>query len=256
MVPSESREVTGYHASEGLWGELNYGLIVQANAAGLPVASYPPMGADGVGDDGTRLRPLLNPTTGQLAFARQGSDVFTLPPRPSLPTGCGLLQTDAAGPGGTRLFPHLYRVSYGARLAPLALDLNVRDPRFKVVAESEVVRLVHKATGQVIQCRRVETEPVGPYQYRIDYFTGAIRFDKINYPDPTVFEVWADYQYRDNFTWADADPRGFVDDTVLATYVSRREMTVGLNVTGFDISSGKALPFSLARRIRLRNAIR
>jgi hypothetical protein len=149
------------------------------------------------------------------------------------------------------------------RPPPGAGTFNERDPRFKLVYESEIVRLVNRATGQPVQCQRVETEPVGPGQYRIYYDTGIIQFDKLNYPNPNAFEIWVEYDYRDNFAWLApdpttgyVDPKGYVDDSLVISYVSRGEMTATLSVTAYDIASGQAIPMTLSRKVRLRNAVR
>ena len=70
-----------------------------------------------------------------------------------------------------------------------------------------------------------------------------------------MFEIWVEYDYRDNFVWSPEDPRGYVDDTLLVTYATYREVSVALNVTGFDVSSGEAIPVSLSRMVRLRNTV-
>ncbi len=229
-----------------------------------------------------RLYPKLDPVTGQLRFARRWTDVYhetisgatvTIDTPPDY-TGC--LQI-AQAPSATAA-PSVYRVGYGLfrgdaldgggvaipvpspASPPLptvrtpATPFNARD-HFRMVKESEIVQLRDVQSGQTIQCERVETEPVGPFQYRIDYDTGAIRFDRLNPPDPSLYWIRVDYDFRDNFEWSPGDVRGFVDDTIVATYVSRREMTVGLNVTGYDISSGEAIPVPVSRVVRLRNAI-
>lgn len=292
VEPSASREATGYRSREQFWSNLDLGAdptwpwpvapIMHINEASpmfpLPVADYTAAAAASwtvptAGDTGTRLLPKLNPVTGELRFARRWTDVYyeTAPGVPGTPpANVGFLQRDAT----PATYPHLYRVGYGlfrgdppgyttplppfppapaARTA--SATFNERDPRFKIVNESEVVQIRHIATGQVVQCQRVQGEPKGPFQYRIDYLTGVIRFDKLNYPDPTAFEIWIEYEYRDNFSWSPVDPRGYVDDTLMVTYVSRREMTVGLNLAGFDLSTGEAIPMSASRLIRLRNTV-
>jgi|GEM_PF-2884282 len=262
-LPSQAREATAYASREGLWGNLDSCVIEHVNgetgAVGSPyTAEFAMTNAGGEIDTGIgrRLLPTVNPLTGQISYARRTWDAYFAAGdgTPLPPPGYTSLQTDNSG--GVPAYAHVYRVSFGGmRAAPTGwASFNERDPRFKMVNESEVVRVVPR-TGQPVQCRRVEDDPDEPFEYRIDYLTGMIRFDEINYPDPTVFEIWVEYDYRDNFVWSPDDPRGYVDDTLLVTYVTYREVSVALNVTGFDVSSGEAIPVSLSRMVRLRNTV-
>lgn len=263
-LPSKTREATAYTAREGLWGSLDACLIEHVNgetgAVGTPYTAQFAMASAGGDVDsgiGRRLLPTVNPVTGQLTYARRTWDAYFAASdgTPLPPPGYPSLQTDS--PGEAPAYPHLYRVSYGGmRIVPTDwATFNERDPRFKMVNESEVVRVVNTITGQPVQCQRVEDDPDEPFEYRIDYLTGIIRFDEVNYPDPSVFEIWVQYDYRDNFVWSANDPKGYIDDTLLVTYATYREVSVALNVTGFDVSSGEAIPISLARMVRLRNSI-
>ncbi|MBD3174635.1 MAG: hypothetical protein GF320_05620, partial [Armatimonadia bacterium] len=236
-LPSSARETTAYAAEEGLWGDLTRVTIEHVNgdtgAVGAPytadLAVSSPGGEINIAGVGDRLLPTVNPATGQLTYARRTWDAYFAagdgsPLAP--PGGYDSLQTD--NPGGIPTYPHLFRVSYGG-LRPVPVNwttFNERDARFKMVNESEVVRVVNTITGQPVQCRRVEDDPDDPFEYRIDYLTGIIRFDEVNYPDPSVFEIWVQYDYRDNFVWSPNDPKGYVDDSLLVSYVTYREVNV------------------------------
>jgi len=273
IVPGETvmaggdREATGYKTKEQFWANLGTCIIQHLNpAAPGPLPQYSAQDAinNPGGSVGPRMLPAVNPVTGELRYSRRVIEMYVEEPvgNPAVPVALISLQTD--NPGGSPVFRHLYRVSYGAmRTLPGPGTFNERDQRFKVVYESEIVRLVNRASGQPVQCQRVETEPMGPFQYRVYYDTGIIQFDKLNFPDPNAFEIWVEYDYRDNFAWlvpdpvtGAVDPRGYVDDMLVISYVSRGEMTATLSVTAYDIASGQAIPMSLSRKVRLRNAVR
>ncbi len=273
--PNNNTEPTAYKTKRGNWAhDPAHGIMALITFFNTPGGSNIPQivrqiyadGTPGPNDPGGGRRVFndgttpgwtidVDPVTGTVKCGRNFRDRFFY----RLPDGTPVAANDPANTLRPRAgVPYMFQVSYGGNVTDFGSVAGGNSPPrrlgWKIVEYSETVRCVKfdGATQRVVRFRRTKGDP-GPGEYRIDYNTGVITFNRLNPPGRKYDYIDVRYKFRDNFEWVG---NTFRNDVVLVTYGSWQKIDVTLHMAVYDVATGTPQVLKASTTVALRNELR